>query len=324
MYQKIEETFWTDPKVSNLPPYEKLLFIYLITNSHVHYSGLYQISRATIQDETSLTPDALNKSLTSLIDNRLIRYDNDKKIVWVINMAKHQVQQGNKTNLIIGFAKQFNRLHNSALIKEFFIYYATLVDGILNPSEWDTDTLPESVALSSSIKHKQKAVTKEKQAPLRLSDSEWLDTLQSNPAYQHVDIAYELDKMEAWLTLPKNKARKKTKQFILNWLNKIDRPVNAGETQPPVPEPVSKDSVVKFSPFLDSLYDKDGKFLSEKKHIEKALISDYKYYNEAPRTTEQWEKLILELREAYNLKIKADKESKDQSAGNKVLKTIIR
>mgnify|MGYP001561443187 FL=1 len=151
MYQKIEETFWTDPKVSNLPPNEKLLFIYLITNSHVHYSGLYQISRATILDETNLTPDALNKSLTSLIDNRLIRYDNDKKIVWVINMAKHQVQQGNKKNLIIGFAKQFNKLHKSMLIKEFLIYYATLVEGLLIPSEWDTDTMPESVALISSI-----------------------------------------------------------------------------------------------------------------------------------------------------------------------------
>lgn len=300
MYQKIEETLWTDPKVSNLPPYEKLLFIYLITNSHVHYSGLYQISKATIQDETSLTPDALNKSLTSLIDTQLIRYDNDKKIVWVVNMAKHQVQQGNKTNLIKGFAKQFDRLHNSVLIKKFLIYYTTLVDGILNPSEWDTDTIPESVALSSSIKQETKAVKKEIVKKGLQTDPEWIESLKINPAYQHVDIYCELGKMEAWMTLFKNKGRKMTRAFILNWLNKIDRPINA-EPLPEKIEPMSKDSILKFSLFLDSLYDEAGNFLSEKKHIETALISEYKYYNEAPRTAEQWESFIIELKASSKL-----------------------
>lgn len=293
MYQKIEETFWTDPKVSNLIPHEKLLFIYLITNSHAHYSGLYQISKAIIQDETNLTPDAIEEGLTCLTNERLIRYDSSKKIVWVINMAKHQIQQGNKLNLIKGFARQFERLHKSALIKDFLIYYASLVNGILNPSEWDTDTMPESVteteALNRSIKQETKALKKEGKKSYD-SDPEWLETLKLNPAYQHIDIACELGKMEAWLTLPKNKARKKTRQFILNWLNKIDKPINMITT-----------GLLKWSEYADTIMDMHCNCIQPgKEEIIQVFIkkADYPFYKEQPRTVEEWEKFILSINSA--------------------------
>lgn len=47
-------------------------------------------------------------------------------------------------------------------------------------------------------------------------------SLKENPAYQSIDIDRELAKMDAWFLLPKNRDRKKTKAFILNWLNKVD------------------------------------------------------------------------------------------------------
>jgi hypothetical protein len=50
----------------------------------------------------------------------------------------------------------------------------------------------------------------------------FLESLQSNPAYHGIDMNKEKGRMAAWLDLPKNKKRQWTKQFILNWLNKID------------------------------------------------------------------------------------------------------
>ena len=94
-YQKIEETFWTDPKVQQLSPQEKLLFIYLITNSHVHYSGLYYIPKVVISEETGLPINPIDKALGSLTDGMFIRYDNSKKVIWVINMARYNRLTGN-------------------------------------------------------------------------------------------------------------------------------------------------------------------------------------------------------------------------------------
>lgn len=223
MYQKIEETFWTDPKVSNLPPHEKLLFIYLITNSHVHYSGLYYLPKPTIQEETGMTQDAINKGMVALTQGALIRYDTHKKIVWVINMARHQVQQGNKTNLILGFKKQFNRLHNSALIQDFLNHYRTLVNGILNPSEWDTDGIPESVTVTETETETKRVGHKQKKSPS--TDDDFIQTLKNNPAYTGICINTELSKMDAWLSTGKGQRRRKTRGFIVNWLNKIDKPM---------------------------------------------------------------------------------------------------
>ena len=57
----------------------------------------------------------------------------------------------------------------------------------------------------------------------KISDEEFLMALLRNPAYQGIDIARELGKMDAWLLA--HPGRQKTRKFILNWLNKIDVPM---------------------------------------------------------------------------------------------------
>jgi hypothetical protein len=60
-----------------------------------------------------------------------------------------------------------------------------------------------------------------------LSDDQFLASLKTNPAYQGIDLDHELAKMDAWLLTPRARGRKKTRQFIVNWLNRVDRPVAA-------------------------------------------------------------------------------------------------
>ncbi len=67
---------------------------------------------------------------------------------------------------------------------------------------------------------------------------DFIETLKANIAYKHINIDIELAKMDIWLALPRNKGRKKTDRFILNWLNKIDKPI---DTRPKVKPQTCKD-----------------------------------------------------------------------------------
>ena len=57
------------------------------------------------------------------------------------------------------------------------------------------------------------------------ADTDFIAALKANTAYAHINIDHELSRMDAWLLLPKAHGRTKTRQFILNWLNKVERPV---------------------------------------------------------------------------------------------------
>ncbi len=85
-------------------------------------------------------------------------------------------------------------------------------------------------------------IKKEKRTPIRapvLVDSDWITELGRNPAYQHINLTVEIGKMEAWLALPKNCKRIKTRSFVLNWLNKVEAPMSSNghpqSTPPPPP-----------------------------------------------------------------------------------------
>lgn len=61
------------------------------------------------------------------------------------------------------------------------------------------------------------------------ADADFLATLRDNPAYQGIDLEREFGRMRGWLSTPRGKGRKLTRQFIVNWLNKVDRPLEGGK-----------------------------------------------------------------------------------------------
>ena len=70
------------------------------------------------------------------------------------------------------------------------------------------------------------------------TDQQWMHQLVLLPAYAHVNMDVELAKMDAWLALPKNAGRKRTRSFVLKWLNKIEGPMENGVVpKPPAPPP---------------------------------------------------------------------------------------
>jgi hypothetical protein len=79
----------------------------------------------------------------------------------------------------------------------------------------------QNVTVQEENKNK-KRIRREKDNGNKPPPQDFILSLKENPAYKEIDLEKELAKMDAWLSLPKNKGRKKTPKFVLNWLNKID------------------------------------------------------------------------------------------------------
>lgn len=57
------------------------------------------------------------------------------------------------------------------------------------------------------------------------SDDEFIDELKKNKAYTGIDIETELGKLDAWLMTPRGRGKTKTRGRIVNWLNRVDKPL---------------------------------------------------------------------------------------------------
>ena len=57
-----------------------------------------------------------------------------------------------------------------------------------------------------------------------LTDEEFMGSLKANLAYQGIDVDAQLSKMDAWLIA--NPGRQKSRRFIVNWLNRCEKPVS--------------------------------------------------------------------------------------------------
>jgi len=73
-------------------------------------------------------------------------------------------------------------------------------------------------------------IKEEKKAPeVHLSDDDFLKSLKTNKAYHHINVDFELGKIDAYLSV--HPGKQKTRRFIVAWLNRIDRPLAAAPIQ---------------------------------------------------------------------------------------------
>jgi hypothetical protein len=62
---------------------------------------------------------------------------------------------------------------------------------------------------------------------MRQTDDQWLNDLRKSEVYRGINVDRELGKMKMWLSL--RPGRKLTRRFIVNWLNKIDAPIQINQ-----------------------------------------------------------------------------------------------
>ena len=116
VYRSIETSLWDDPKVRQLPPHAKLLFVYLISNRHSHVSGIYILPAVLGQYDTGISSREWDTLCDTLSRPGLARFDPSIDVVWVVNMFRYQ---GRGEKVERSAAAQLQTLHNSFLIAEF-------------------------------------------------------------------------------------------------------------------------------------------------------------------------------------------------------------
>lgn len=84
----VNTRIWSDPRVLDLDPSEKLLWVYLITNDHTSICGIYEIHPRVIAMETWFDKDMIEKILTRFTsDKKIKRYKNR---IHLIKFTEHQ------------------------------------------------------------------------------------------------------------------------------------------------------------------------------------------------------------------------------------------
>lgn len=165
-YKQIHEMFWTDPEIKKLDINDKLLFLYLISNPHANYCGLYYLPKSLIKEETGITDKGIDRGIDTLSVGYFIIYDDDLSMIWVRNMLKHQI--GDKMvseQQRTGIANQLKKLHNTVLIKDFLDCYGYLN---INFTYTPHDT-PIHTPMDIKKKKKDKKKDKEQKKPKSLT-----------------------------------------------------------------------------------------------------------------------------------------------------------
>tara|TARA_R110002020_G_scaffold475651_1_gene711512 strand:+ start:391 stop:1110 length:720 start_codon:yes stop_codon:yes gene_type:complete len=112
--RSVSTSFWSDPFVEELPPTQKLLFIYLITNEKTNMLGIYESSIKKISFETGLKKDDVSYGLKAF--ERVNKVKMQGNYIILINYMKHQNYNTNmKKSAIYVYNNLPNELKDSTL-----------------------------------------------------------------------------------------------------------------------------------------------------------------------------------------------------------------
>ncbi len=87
-YRPVKTSFWDDEYVLELKPDEKLMYLFLITNSNTKLCGIYKLSIGYAYRMTSISKSRVVEIIQKFIRDHKINYVQDW--VYVKNCAKHQ------------------------------------------------------------------------------------------------------------------------------------------------------------------------------------------------------------------------------------------
>jgi len=93
-YRQIHVSIWKDCWFLDLDPKEKLLFIYLFSNSETSMAGIYKISFKVICFETGMAGEFVKEALDRFQEAGKIMYQDG--VMWVKNMTKYHSSKSPK------------------------------------------------------------------------------------------------------------------------------------------------------------------------------------------------------------------------------------
>ncbi|KKU53559.1 MAG: hypothetical protein UX75_C0036G0034 [Candidatus Moranbacteria bacterium GW2011_GWE2_47_10] len=157
-YKQIDERFWKDKKIKKLSKDGYILFLYLLTSPHTHFSGLSEMSLDYVNIDTPLSENESKAAYKELCMLGLIQYDPEHEIVWIKNMHKYQIKSAKQKK---GAETQIQNLPRSVLCKNLAeilnIPYPYPIHTLFNAE----NTLPIQEEAKAKEEVTTKATTKE-------------------------------------------------------------------------------------------------------------------------------------------------------------------
>jgi len=98
-YRKIYPSFWagkTACELRELGNTAHFMAINLITNAHTDILGIYHLPIPYLAHDIAISAEEATAALNKLCVFGFCRYDEKSKYIWVINMAKYQIEEALK------------------------------------------------------------------------------------------------------------------------------------------------------------------------------------------------------------------------------------
>lgn len=89
--RSIQDRFWSDLWVRKLNPLDRYLFIYLLTNEHTNWCGIYELDLGMMAYESGIDERDLERSMLPRLHPKIIYVDG---WVYVPNWVKHHMSEG--------------------------------------------------------------------------------------------------------------------------------------------------------------------------------------------------------------------------------------
>jgi hypothetical protein len=126
-YGKVFPRFWQagTGKALRGDAESQVLALYLMTSPHATMIGVFHCPIQYMAHETGLTLEGASKALARLIEADFCTFDGDDDVVWVHEMAAHQVgtMLHHKDKQVIGITKQYAQIAQRHIRRGFYDRY---------------------------------------------------------------------------------------------------------------------------------------------------------------------------------------------------------
>lgn len=139
-YVPIYTGIWADKRFKSLSPQARLLFIFLFSNESVTLTGIYEVDIEVMEIRLKLTKTFVDV-FDEVINSGMIKFDEEKNIVWVVNRFKFIPNLNIKT--ITGAIHELNKIKHK-FKDEFIVMYENILKpykAALNGFDVDTERM---------------------------------------------------------------------------------------------------------------------------------------------------------------------------------------
>lgn len=195
MSPKIHSSFWSDAEVENLTPFQKLTFVWLMSNSQINVCGFCQVTPRRFVFETGMPYETLLETI-KLLPDALIHFP-ETHIVYVRNFIRHQLGDGEqlKRNRIFSAVLSVCvGITHEPLRKALLEDYPVIRSVYVSPSE-EISECPEhgdQIPINDQVMGKEKEKDQEKEKAKENGESEGVK-LKSRAKTEAEVIAYVLE-----------------------------------------------------------------------------------------------------------------------------------